>query len=358
MSQWSYPASGGGRDLRLDFLRGLCLAKMVFNHLWATPLHGAQYWIGYVTAAEGFFFISGTVAGIVYGRRREELGAAATRRALLRRAGDLYLANLALVLVFLALEAAGHLPVRQFAYWDKEPFWPWVFSFDQAYTLHVLPRYVAFLAATPLALWCLRTRRTPWLLAGSAALWLGSLAAGGLRLPWLESEGFAGFPLLAWQLLFFSGLALGYHRRRAAGLWRRVATPPVGWALAAGCVAFALHARPDALGWTPLPAALAATLFARDDLGPGRLVNLTLVFALAFMVTDRLWGPLERWAGPFLLPLGQRALAVFLLHIPVVWLAVVPHRLSLAVGLAFDAGVLTLLWLAARRPRLLAFVPN
>lgn len=358
MSRWQYPATAEGRDLRLDLLRGVCLAKMVFNHLWPTPLHAAQYWFGYVSAAEGFFFISGTVAGIVYGRRAVVEGPAAIRRALWRRALQLYLANLALVVLFLALEAAGYLPVRLFPYWHRAPLWPWVFTFNQAYALHVLPRYVAFLAAAPLALWCLRTRRTPGLLLASAALWLASFAAGGLRVPWLESEGVADFPLLAWQLLFFGGLALGFHRQRLGALWRRVPGRLALAGLALPCLLLALHGQAAALGLPALPAGLSDTLFGRQELGPGRLLNLALFFALAFLVTDRLWRPLHRFAGPVLLPLGRHALAVFLLHIPIVWLGALAFPVSPAAGLALDALVLTSLWALVRQEAVLAFVPN
>ena len=37
-----YDPGESARDLRLDLLRGLCLFKMVFNHLWHTPLHRFQ----------------------------------------------------------------------------------------------------------------------------------------------------------------------------------------------------------------------------------------------------------------------------------------------------------------------------
>jgi hypothetical protein len=360
MPSWAYPGSGEGRDLRLDLLRGACIAKMVFDHLWGTRLHAVQQWLGHVTAAEGFFFISGAVVGLVHGRRAGEHGLAATSRALLARARDLYLVNLALVFLFLALEAAGHLGERRFPYLHEPRVWPWLFSFDQPYFLHVLPRYVAFLAVAPLAVWCLRRGSTLLLLGVSGGLWLLQQAAGGeLRVPVVESAGGPGFPLLSWQLLFFAGMALGYHREPAARLARALVAPAAMAALAAGSLAFALHGRATVLARAVAqPGELAYALFDRDLLGPGRLLNLALVFSLAFALTDRLWHFVSRWAGPLLLPLGRRALAVFLLHIPVVWLAVMRHPAAPLTALVLDAAVLALLWWLARRPALIGWVPN
>jgi hypothetical protein len=112
-----------GRDLRLDLLRGLCLLKMVFNHLWSTPLHQYQALLGNVSAAAGFFLISGAVVGIVHGRRMQVNGLAHTSRALLARAMNLYIANLGLVLLFASLYKVGYLKVKEFAeLWTDEGF--------------------------------------------------------------------------------------------------------------------------------------------------------------------------------------------------------------------------------------------
>lgn len=361
-ASWRYDPAVSRRDLRLDFLRGVCLAKMVFNHLWKTPAHALQPWLGYVTAAEGFFLISGTVVGIVHGRRAHERGLGATGRSVLQRALNLYLANLAFVFLFLALEVTGVLPNDSFRYGQSFSWWH-PFQLNQPYYLQVLPRYVVFLAATPLALWCLTTRRTPWLLAASAGLWLAYVAHGGLLVPGLEPRRHLDFPLLAWQLLFFVGMALGYHHRRIASGWRRLPGKTTAGALLALSVLFALARQGHLPGLSALPPDLERLLLDREGLGPLRLVNLTAFFALAFLLTDRLWEPLWRGAGPVLLPFGQRSLYLFLLHIPVVWLgrAVLPVLSTLSPHwglLLVDAAVIALLWLAIRRRFLFQFVPS
>ena len=56
------------RDLRLDTIRGVMLLIMAINHLpWAkTPITGEPF--GFVSAAEGFVFLSGLVCAMAYGR--------------------------------------------------------------------------------------------------------------------------------------------------------------------------------------------------------------------------------------------------------------------------------------------------
>jgi hypothetical protein len=57
------------RDQRIDNLRGLLIAIMAINHLnyFAPPISYYTYQpFGFVSAAEGFVFLSGLVAGMVY----------------------------------------------------------------------------------------------------------------------------------------------------------------------------------------------------------------------------------------------------------------------------------------------------
>lgn len=367
-SSWAYDPGVSRRDLRLDFLRGVCLVKMVFNHLWHTPAHRFQEWLGFVSAAEGFFFISGAVVGIVHGRRVAEGGLAPSSRTLLTRAGHLYLANLALAFSFLALESGGWLAGNHFSrFWQGgELEWGRLFALNLPYHLHVLPRYVVFLALTPLALWCLTRGRTAWLLVASGGLYLLSLGmVGEPRLPGLESGGLIYFPVLPWQMLFFAGMACGYHRRRLAALWRRLPSAWLAAALGLAAVAFALLKRGWEVGRFPLPPDLVAAWLGRTGLGPGRLVNLAVVFGLCFLLVDRFWRPLARSAGPVLLPIGQRSLYVFLVHILIVglgmaWLPAVAGEVLSApwVLLALDLALVGLLWMMVRTRFLFDFVPN
>lgn len=337
---------------------------MVFNHLWHTPLHAVQRWLGFVTAAEAFFFISGVVVGIVHGRKAKGSGLGPTSRKILVRAFQLYLANLALVFLFASLEAVGALDNGWFlGLWDGGFRWGLLFSFDQPYYLSVLNRYVAFLALTPIALWCLVKGHSRWLLAGSLVIWGSNLFPGhGIQVPLVERG--SGFPLASWQLLFFVGMLSGFHRGTLADWWRRRGAL---WlpGLVAAVLFFVLLNRASQLGMLEPFRPWVGLAFGRGHLGPLRLVNLAVAFALIFELTDRFWRPLAASAGRLLLPLGQSSLYVFLLHIPMVWWSEqVLRELGLApVGgvwwfVAADFALIGLLWWMVQRKVLFGWIPR
>src|SRR5512132_649391 len=88
------------RYTELDGLRGLMLVLMTVTHLptWFSAALGQPF--GFVSAAEGFVFVSAFLVGSVYSRIARERGEAAMRRVLWRRTGKIYLAH-AGVLLFL-----------------------------------------------------------------------------------------------------------------------------------------------------------------------------------------------------------------------------------------------------------------
>ena len=367
MENWRYDPSVSPRDLRLDFLRGFCLLKMVFDHMASTPIHEYKYWVGYVTAAEGFFLISGAVVGIVYGRRALEDGLGTASRMVVTRAFNLYLANLALVFLFISLELAGLLSSQYFSHlWSDGFDWPRIFNFEQPYYLRILPRYVAFLALTPLALWCLRTQRTTWLLMVSGSFYaLNLVMSGRATVPFLERSSGGVFPIVSWQVLFFYGMALGYHRDRVGRWFHNLNWRKLAWALAVLSLGFVLLrgvVRPE-LSFQNR--GVLDLYFSRSQLSPLRLLNLTVVFGLAFLITDRLWKPLNRVLGPLLIPFGQHSLFLFLMHIPVVVLCKQVFSAPLAtlplgpwILIAIEMSLIAFLWWMIRKRILFNFVPR
>ncbi len=355
-ANWAYCASAGsgeGRDERLDLLRGFCLLKMVLSHLWPQPVD-LQIAFGFVSAAEGFFLISGATTGIVFGRRAERAGFAFASRGLARRGVQLYLLNLGLVFCFFAAETTRILQYSQI----RHPGFSAgeLFDLNQPYFLQVLPRYAVYLALAPLALACLRTGRTALLVAGSLGLWTLVLAQGGaLAIPYLENGPNGGFLLLSWQLLFYGGMALGFHRDRVGRIWRTLSvgtTVVLPGALFLLFVGLGVANSSGRLGW---PVSLVAQLFGRDQLAPGRLLDLACAALLFFALVDRWFVPIRRTAGWLLLPFGRSALYLFLAHTVTYgfflslapWLPFAlhghPFRLALAGGLH-----LALLWALAR----------
>src|SRR5260221_12419008 len=100
-----------GRDLRLDLLRGFCIFAMVVDHFggdsWLYAITGGNRF--YVSAAEGFIFISGFVMGQAYRTKRDRAGLTAAMVEALRLARTLYIATVPLTLIFQGLSRPADL---------------------------------------------------------------------------------------------------------------------------------------------------------------------------------------------------------------------------------------------------------
>src|SRR5215469_11789501 len=92
-----------GRDLRLDFFRGLSLFFIFIDHIpnnflgWFTLRS-----IAFSDAAEVFIFISGYTAALVYGRSLHQHGSFFATAQIYRRVWQLYVAHIFLFVIFTA----------------------------------------------------------------------------------------------------------------------------------------------------------------------------------------------------------------------------------------------------------------
>jgi hypothetical protein len=134
----------------------------------------------------------------------------------------------------------------------------------------------------------------------------------------------SAFPILAWQLLFVHGIAIGYHRHTIGAFVARLPrfTPRVALLVTAGFTVFAFCS-PWAVGPSWLHLGLVsperfgyvyARYFSLTDLRVGRLVNLSIALPVAYMTLTRYWTvmrPLEK----VFVTLGQRSLGAFVLHV-------------------------------------------
>jgi enterochelin esterase-like enzyme len=326
LAAWGYP--GDRRDARLDLLRGLAALAMIVDHVggnesWLYLLSGGDRF--FVSAAEGFIFISGLVMGIVYSGviARQGLRAALGKGA--RRVGTLYALTVGLALSFalfstyLGLSWAPQLGPGGFAAFAAD-----VITLRRAYYLTDVMLFYTFAVAAALpVLALLRRGGGGWVLAGTWALWAAWQAGpGALRLPWPIIDHNT-FNFAAWQVLFLTGLILGYHRRaleaRLAGWRARTrATVRNGALIGSGAVvggSLALYAWYQAHPGDTALGVLLGQLFGKSDLRAGRLALFACLFVFAYLLTTVLWEPIRRAAGWLLLPLGRDALTVYTLHL-------------------------------------------
>jgi hypothetical protein len=311
------------RDLRLDLFRGMGLWMIFLDHI---P-HDIVAWLtlrnyGFSDAAEFFVFISGYLAGFIYGPIvRGGHFLAATKR-LVMRAWQMYVAHIMLFLLFTAQIART---VRKFdnpMYEDEFNVHNFLQHPDvligQALSLRykpvnldVLPLYISLVLASPLILWCL-VRRPNWTLLGSAVLYV--LAR------WFDWN-FASYPPgttwyfnpFAWQLLFIFAAWCGVGG--AAQLQflirsRLVLALAVAWMLFALLIVMTWHV-PLLESLVPKWMIKAIYPIDKTDLDMLRLTHFLALAVVVARYLPRNWAPLtSKWLRPLIL-CGQHSLPIF-----------------------------------------------
>lgn len=319
VATWRY-AEAGRRDLRLDLLRGYCVLAMTVDHLdaptWLYLFTGGNRF--FVSAAEGFLFISGAVMGIVYRPIAEKSGLRAAVLKALRRALFLYLVTVGATLGFMWLSARLGLPWATGV--DLREAWPYVVSLRRTFYLtDVLLLYTVLVGLAPIAFFLLRRGLTPVLVALSWGVWLAHQIRP-IDLPWPSEEG-AFFYIAAWQAVFFTALAIGWHRRALTARFGHLVS---WWALVASAIGFGillLAFRYGAYWLTRFQedgGQALADAFAKWNLPPGRMLACATVFALAYLIATYFWHPVRATLGRLLMPLGQSALTAYVIQLAVV----------------------------------------
>ena len=319
-ASWRYRPEGN-RDVRLDFLRGLCMFIIIADHISFYPsftifLTGGGYFL--VSAAEGFIFISGFVMGMVYGARILKEGLSASTNKILHRAWQLYLWNFIVAMAYLALAYFTPLHTRKEAVGAPPDF-----TFDlviRVLTLRegfgwsdLLATYAVLVAIAPIMFYFLLQKRVKLILALSWGLWLGYQL-----LPQDFSPQIGSFPILAWQLLFVNGLVMGYYRENIKEFFGRWAKWKLYVPLIISFVALL------ALGVTWIYARafdsnadltwFLGEMFEKLSLRPGRVLAFLIFFQVFFLALTYFWEPLRKALGWLFNPIGQNSLYVYILH--------------------------------------------
>ena len=310
----------------LDALRGFMLVWITFTHLPTALSTYVNQPFGFVSAAEGFIFLSALFTGSIYFRMAEQNSYGAMRRKLSMRTLQLYLYHVLLLsfvfLVAVPIAASGTRPglhnLLDF-YFDagaRRAVVDAVLLIYRPPLLDILPMYILFLALTPVALSA--SRRFGWkpILAGGFTLWL--LAQFGLRdASWQVMNRYFGlriplhemgsFDLWAWQFLWLVGMWVGVcWAKDQLDLARlaRLLTIPALFAMSALLATRYAVGRGLELGSYEL-------YFDKWHLGVVRLIDFTAIAVLLIRASSYL-KPLS--VRPLVL-LGQSSLQVFCTHL-------------------------------------------
>jgi hypothetical protein len=365
-----------GRDLRLDFFRGLALFCIFIDHLPDNMV--AQFTLQSVMfgdAAEVFILISGYTAGMVYGRAMERQGFLIAAVRVGHRVWQLYVAHVFLFVIFMAMMAYTVEALNTSLYAEESQAADFLndpgvavvkaltLQFQPAY-MDILPLYIVLLIVLPFALAGFRFWPRVVLIA-SFALWLVVQFDSRLALSaYPGPDRVWAFNPFGWQALFFLGAWLGWRGTRGAPPWldrRWLFRLAAGFALVAFVIRFSwtLHGL-----YYPIPALASGKVLwlflSKEDLGLLRLASvLALALLVARLIPSRARFLAGRVAWPFVI-CGRHSLHIFCLGI---LLAVMGHlalnesfgrvvmQLAVAaVGIGIMTGVAALMdWFAAAR---------
>ncbi len=220
-----------GRDLRLDFLRGLVMLVVVCVHLEYLSFISMFMWerLGLVSSAEGFVSLSGIVLGIVYKKRLLKDGFRAAATKLCRRAWQLYTVNVGVIASILLLQLIPAVNVFEVTHWTPitggtcfllfpEAGSTWQVILRKTLLLEIGPHqfqiiglYAELIAISPIILYALYKQKSAWVILLSWSVYILNIWLG-FRLSNAKFE--YGFPSLSWQLLFFNGMVIGFHHQK------------------------------------------------------------------------------------------------------------------------------------------------
>jgi hypothetical protein len=316
-----------GRDLRLDFFRGLALIFIFIDHIPGNVV--ADYTVrnfGFSDASEIFIFISGYAAGLVYMRAARREGIVFSSARVLRRVWQLYVAHLFLFVIFVAQVAwtsikfdnPMYVEEMNIASFLQEPhiaiIQSMLLKFKPVY-MDILPLYIVLLLFLPVVLFL--SMKSRLLTLAVAATLYGVVRYFHFNLPGYPPGAVWFFNPLAWQLLFVVGALLGGSSPR------RAFPIPRHRALLGVAVAFLVFAMVAALRWNFAELGDGPFDTMLKSLYPFDKTNLSLwrfahFLALAYAVIYFLRPENQFFRSPAAWPVilcGQHSLHVFCLGV-------------------------------------------
>jgi hypothetical protein len=332
-----------GRDLRLDFLRGMVMILVIATHIEYFSFFSMFAWerIGLISSAEGFVSLSGIVLGIVYKKKLFKLGFQQATILLWKRAFQLYRANVWIILSILLLGSIPLINVYQATHWvdplstQAWPLFPksgtaWKDIIIQTLLLRIGPHqfqiigfYTIVIGLAPIALYLFYRRLTIWVILISWIIYAFN-AVYYLQITGAQFE--RGFPLLTWQVLFFNSMAVGYHHQRVFNFLSDQKNKILIYAaiiVSVLCIILALsNPKPVFWPWQLFSffdnmgyAKLHSQWFDKTALGIGRILNNIALFIVMLSLLSNHWQFWNKVLGWLVIPIGQASLYVFVLHV-------------------------------------------
>lgn len=326
------------RILTLDIMRGFFLIAIFMNHVNFFP--NFLDWWGMrgqllVTTAEGFFLVSGIVLGIVRGAKLIDEPFKKVAKIVLQRALTLYLTYIVLVVAFTLIGwyiFAGNPNIKSGIMssmsWIQLLWETMTFQYTYGWADY-LRFYAIYIAIAPLALWLLRRGMWYVVMAASLGVWFLS-PIDHYNMSWTTIQLWQPLP---WQLIFFTGLVIGFHwpqitewvDKHKRPLRKYVIPSLLAVALTTFAInVFAVFAKEFVMTpWTQAISDGARELrqneFYKEALPMGRYLLFLLWFWAAYILLFRFEKTVIKYTGWLLLPFGMNSLYVYTLQAVIVY---------------------------------------
>lgn len=321
------------RIITLDLLRGWFLIAILFDHLQYFP-SGLDVLTGrgqlYVSAAEGFFLISGIVLGIVRGRKLLNQPFRTAAKLLMKRGVQLYITTIVLffIFTFIGWLFAGNPGVKPGIRPIDQNFWEIIIGALKLKYIYgwadYLRLYAVYMVISPVVIWLLRKKLWYVALAGSFIGWMAYTVSP------LETAELS--QVFSWQLIFFGGMIIGFYLQPIRAWWQRLPHTVRRTVITGSFVITAVTAVVNYLfvvhGASFFSQATLTTIqsnldpFFNKERMPLPRVGLFLIWFMAgYWLFRRFEAVIVRRLGWLLLPLGTNSLYVYTIEAFVIFIA-------------------------------------
>ncbi len=340
-----------GRIHTIDILRGIFILVIIIDHLERFPsgfdivTGRGQLW---VSAAEGFFFVSGMMIGLIRGRKDIKKPLREVAKTLSKRAFILYGWCVGLTFFFTWVTLQGFT-----GSYIKPGLWQGPISdmINHALSLQYVYSWADFLKYY--AVYLLFSIPTIWLLRKN---WAWAIALASVVVWW--GGGHSEFQ--NWQLLFFGGTIAGWYwqkivqyAKQTPAIVRHMHYPLVLVTLAASVVV-------EQGSITPHLSVSLQPLFDKTDMLLPRVGMFVLWFSALYRFVSTHEALLHKKTGWFFETLGQNSLYCYILSSILIFAAhiYIPAGQPIYVNFVITLLCIVLVWLAARKRFLFKIIPR
>lgn len=309
------------RNEVLDFLRGHYLVAILIDHFNRFPSI-FEFYNGrgnlWVSAAEGFIFISGLILGTLNLPRFEKVGFWGVAKKIWKRTLELYIVStLSTILYTLIGLWVGEYPYLGQGIKYKE--FPEMFL--KAVTLQysygwidILTLYVVLLIFAPIVLYIFYKNLGWVFMIFSFSIWLFAFS-----IPGLQRISASYFPELSWQFLFFLAMFIAKFQAYFKQMYRKIF---ISNGILPKIALFAIFISTLILSYLDtkfqkFPAEYnfwVDYIFQKLELGPGRLVMFFVWFLTSYVLIQTFFPILKKYLGFLYLTFGKNSLLTYVVQ--------------------------------------------